>query len=452
MTFRKRIVSAGIWTAGAYGVELATRLISNVVLTRLLFPEAFGLVAASTSLIVGLTLMSDLGVRALIIQSPRGDHDDFLRSAWVFQASRGLILWVVLAAVCGLMAIPAIHGVFAPDSVFANPSFPLLTVALGFGLVLSGFESPNIALNLRRLNYRSVVVVDLAGKILPVPIMIGLSLLYPSVWALVVGSFAGGMLRVVLSHSVVPGPRMALKWSAEHFREIISFGKWITVSSVASFVGSQSDIIVLGFLLPGSSLGIYFIARTLIDAAEGLLERLNSTLTLPVLSEVLRNNPGNLRNRYYRFRLPIDLIAAAGAGALVASANDLVALLYDPRYADAAPMLQWLALGLFLYPFQIIRSAFTAIGRTRTVATVSIIQAVSLIACMLVGFAAFGQLGAVAGIALNRVVPSVIMLRLALREGWISIIHELRAIPIFVAGFVATEAGLLLLNSLIGHG
>jgi O-antigen/teichoic acid export membrane protein len=451
MTFRKKIVSAGIWTAGAYGIELTTRLISNVVLTRLLFPEAFGLVAASTSLIVGLTLVSDLGVRALVIQSPHGDQEDFLRSAWVFQASRGLILWSILALVCGLLAIPAVRAVFAPDSVFANPSFPLLTVALGFGLVLGGLESASIALNLRLLNYRSVAVVDLAGKILPVPIMIGLSLLYPSVWVLVAGSFAGGILRVALSHTLVPGPRMALKWSAEHFREIVAFGKWITVSSIASFVGSQSDIILLGFLLPGAGLGVYFIARTLTDAIEGLLERLNATLTLPVLSQVLRDNPDNLRNRYYRFRLPIDVIAAAGAGALVASANDLVALLYDPRYAQAGPMLQLLALGLFLYPIQIIRSAFTAIGRTRSVATVSMIQATSLIGCLLFGFLTFGTLGAVAGIAINRILPSVFMLRLALREGWISVIHELRVVPIFAVGFVVAKAIILVLKAFPWH-
>jgi O-antigen/teichoic acid export membrane protein len=85
MSLRARIFKAGAWTLGSYLTELVTRLITNVIMTRLLFPEAFGQVAASTSIIIGLTLVSDFGVRALIIQSARGDHDDFLRSVWVFQ-------------------------------------------------------------------------------------------------------------------------------------------------------------------------------------------------------------------------------------------------------------------------------------------------------------------------------------------------------------------------------
>ena len=47
-------------------------------MTRLLFPEAYGLVAAASAPIVGLTLISDFGIHALIVQSPRGDQDDFL--------------------------------------------------------------------------------------------------------------------------------------------------------------------------------------------------------------------------------------------------------------------------------------------------------------------------------------------------------------------------------------
>ena len=113
MRLRHRILRAGAWTAGAYGVELTTRLVTNLVMTRLLFPEAFGLVAASTSLIIGLTLLTDFGIRAVVIQSVRGEDDAFLRSAWVFQLSRGAILWLILVIVCGLISIPAIRNCFA---------------------------------------------------------------------------------------------------------------------------------------------------------------------------------------------------------------------------------------------------------------------------------------------------------------------------------------------------
>src|SRR5262245_39696010 len=244
-------------------------------MTRLLFPEAFGMVAAATAPILGLTLISDFGVRAAIIQNPRGEDDDFLRSAWVFQLWRGTALWAILIVFCILMSVPAIHGRLPADSVFADRSFPLVTAALGLGLVLSGLESTAIALNIRRLNFKPIVLLDIAGRLLPLPIMFVWASIVPSVWALVAGGLAGGALRLVLSYTMVPGPRMAFTWEKKHHREIVQFGKWITVSSIGTFVSAQSDVVILGLLLPGSVLGTYVIAKLLIDAVEGLLERLN---------------------------------------------------------------------------------------------------------------------------------------------------------------------------------
>ncbi len=434
MNLRTRLLRAGAWTTGAYSIELVTRLLSNLVLTRLLFPEAFGLVAASTSLLVGLSLISDFGIRAVVIQSPEGESEAFLHSAWVFQISRGVILWLVLVSCCGFLSLPMVHGMIPAQSVFSNSDFPLLTIVLGLGLVLNGLESTAIPLAIRQLNYRSLVFVDLVGRLIPVPVMIGFALLFSNVWTLAVGTLLGGLLRVVLSHTIVPGPRMAWKWQKAHFKEIIHFGKWITISSIATFISSQSDVILFGLLFPSIFVGIYFIARTLVDAAEGLLEKINGSLTLPVLGEVIRQNPQNLRDRYYRFRLPIDIFALTCGGFLFAAGSRIISILYDARYAEAGPILELLGLGLAIYPVQVIRSAFTAIGKTYVAAIVSIVQAISLVCCLLAGFFMFGALGAVAGIALSRLIPSAVIIWLANRHKWIGALNELRLLPLFLLG------------------
>jgi O-antigen/teichoic acid export membrane protein len=446
-SLRERALRAGVWTLGAHGFDLVVKLISNLVMTRLLFPEAFGMVAAATALTVGLGLISDFGVRAVIIQSSLGEQDDFLRSAWVFQLWRGFVLWIILAVLCALISTPAIHGLFPVDSVFADRSFPLITAAMGFAFVLSGAESTAAPLNLRRLNLKPIVLLDVSGRILPLPIMIIWASIVPSVWALVGGGLAGSILRLILSHAMVPGPRMALRWDKDHIHKIVHFGKWIAVSSMASFVSQQSDIILFGLLLPSSELGVYAIAKLLVNTAEGLLERLVASLALPILGEVIRKDRRNLRDRYYRFRLPIDLVAGLLAGVLLVTGNLIVAILYDPRYSQAGSVLQMLALGLAIYPFHLIRSAFTATGDTRIVAGVSIVQAASLIVCMVIGSAVFGTAGAIAGVAIHRLVPSAVIMFLARRRNWISVWHELRTIPIFIAGIIIGE-GMLMLSKI----
>jgi len=438
---RDRALKAGAWNLGAHGFEILVRLTSNLIMTRLLFPEAFGVVAAALALMTGLALVSDFGVRTLIIQSTHGDQTDFLRSAWTFQLWRGTVLWLILCAVCAILVIPVVHNIIPATSVFASQTFPLVTSVLGFSLVLGGAESTAISLNVRRLNFSPIVSVDLACRILPLPVMFACALVAPSVWTLVAGIMAGNILRLALSHLIVPGPRMAFRWDKKHFVEIVKFGKWIAVSTMGSFVSQQSDVIILGLVLPGSTFGVYVIAKMLVDTGEGLLERLNGALTLPILSEVVRKDPRDIRDRYYRFRLPIELGAAILSGLLFATGDLIVQFLYDPRYAQAGPMAQVLALGVAMYPVLLIRSAFMATGDTHIVAGVSVLQAVSLILCMFGGLAITGSpMGAIFGIATHRIIPSLAILVLAAKRNWIDPWLELRIVPAFVFGVVTGEA------------
>ena len=140
-------------------------------------------------------------------------------------------------------------------------------------------------------------------------------------------------------------------------------------------------------------MGTYSIAKLLVNSGENLLEKLSAALALPILSEVIRKDPRNLRNRYYRFRLPIDLASALLSGVLVTTGSFLVGLLYDVRYSEAGPMLQILAIGMAIYPLQIIRNAFAATGDSRTVAFATVVQALSLIVCMMIGYVTFGTIG-----------------------------------------------------------
>jgi O-antigen/teichoic acid export membrane protein len=137
------------------------------------------------------------------------------------------------------------------------------------------------------------------------------------------------------------------------------------------------------------------------------------------------------------------LAAGFCSGFIFVAGGLIINLLYDARYAGAGPMLQTLAVGLAFYPLQFIRSAFTAVGNTRIVASVSIVEAVSLITFMVTGFMAFGITGAIVGIAGYRVVPSLAFWILSYRKRWFSFWLEIRIAGIFVGGVLIGELFLL---------
>ena len=79
----------------AYGFSQLTRLAGNLILTRLLVPELFGVMALAQVFIIGLNLFSDVGVGPAIIQSKHGTDPVFLNTAWTVQIIRGFIIWLL---------------------------------------------------------------------------------------------------------------------------------------------------------------------------------------------------------------------------------------------------------------------------------------------------------------------------------------------------------------------
>ena len=226
---------------------------------------------------------------------------------------------------------------------------------------------------------------------------------------------------------------MAFQWDKKDIWEIAHFGKWISVSSTATFLSEQSDRLILGILLPGSMLGLYAIAVSLIEAVRALLERLNA-LTLPVMAELLRRDPQALKEKYYRFRLPFEIFAALSAGILCMAGPLVANILFDQRYADVGDMLQILALGLVSYPALFVINIFTVVGDTREAAMASILQAISLIVSLFLGYLVDGERGVVWGVAIHKFIPATIMLILARRRHWVDLSKELRVIPMFLVG------------------
>jgi O-antigen/teichoic acid export membrane protein len=445
---RARILKAGVWTICQHGFEISTRLVSNLILTRLLVPEAFGLMAAAGSLVSGLVLIGDFGIRTVVLQSPAGDQDWFLRTAWTLQVIRGFGLWILLVVFCVFINLPPVRSYLPAYSVFATPEFSLVTAVIGFSVALGGLESMAIPLSLRRLHFRPLVLLDLAARALSLPIMIVWAWAAPSVWALVVGSLVSSAVRMTLSHVLLPGPRMSWKLNRDYVREIVHFGKWIGVSSTGTFISQQSDQIVLGFLLPTSALGTYAIAKTLIETSMSLLERLNSQLTIPVMSEVNRQSHREFKEKYYRFRLPFDLLAPLIGGILLSTGSLVISVLYDQRYSAAGPMVQILSVALPTYPALLFGAALAAVGVPRLAAAVSILQAISLLTFVFIGYALASISGAIWGIALHKLVPTAAIFIFARQRHWLDLYKEFRVVAIFVAGILGGKGLILIVETI----
>lgn len=148
-----RAIRSSIWTTAAFVAGQAIRLGGNLVLTRLLFPEAFGLMALVAVIMQGLTNFSDTGVLQSIMQHRRAEDRRFLDTAFTIQAIRGVLLWL---AAC-LLAWPL-------SLLFGAPQLTAILPVAGLSLILLGLNPMRIALAHRNLLLGRVAGLELAAQ------------------------------------------------------------------------------------------------------------------------------------------------------------------------------------------------------------------------------------------------------------------------------------------------
>jgi O-antigen/teichoic acid export membrane protein len=116
-SLRSRALRAGAWAGGGHVSGQLLRLIGNLFLTRLLLPEAFGLMATISALMLTLNLIFDVGSGPVIVQSKRGSDPTFLNTAWTLQIIRGLVIWSFSIVVALGIAWGQAHDAFKQGSV-----------------------------------------------------------------------------------------------------------------------------------------------------------------------------------------------------------------------------------------------------------------------------------------------------------------------------------------------
>ena len=418
-----RALRGSVLTAGSYAFSQALRLGSNLILTRLLYPEAFGLMALVNVVLIGLAMFSDVGVGPAIAQNPRGDEPDFLDTAFSINVARGAILW---GMTCLLgWPLSALYGV---------PELALLLPAAGLSLLASGFNPTRIDTAQRHLLLGRVTVLDLCAQVIGIAAVVGLTLIWPSVWSLVAGAVLGAVARPVIMGWFLPGRRNALRWDPESGRALIHFGKWIFLSTACGFVLSQGDKAILGAYLPLESFGIYNIGYFLASFPMLLGGTVVQRVMIPIYRDrdLAPENPGRLRR--LRFGLTGGILALLAVMAFWGP--QLIGLLYDARYEGAAGVL--MAVALAQMPLAVgmtYDQAALAAGQSRIFFGVIALRAVVQTLAFLIGVELGGLAGALIGFAVAGVLLHGALVYLARRFGVWDAAHDL-----FFAGVIAASA------------
>jgi len=416
-------IREGTWSISGYVATQAFRTVGTLILARLfLEPETFGVFGLVAVFLAGLSMFSELGIVANVVQHVRGDDARFLNTAFTIQAARGLGIWAI-----GLIAA-------YPLSLFYDqPQLLSLLAVAGVAELIRGLTSTSAWTLTRHVRLRNITLLTVAAEAVSFAVVLMWAIYSPSAWALVARSLASAVVLTVGSHFIAQ-PRVTFGWDTSAARDILHFGGWISISTAAYFLGGQSERLIMGKFVTPAELGCFSLALMISSVPSAGIGQLVNQIFLPMMSQTVRTSRAQTVRDFLRSRhLFFGTALFAGIG-FFACGKLVATLLLPPAYHMVGWMLQALgirvALDLFTAP---VSSLMLAYGRSKYAAAGNTLRLILMVCGIWAAFAYFGIREAIIVLLVAQVLsygPLILGLRKVLPQVWRT---ELRWYAFFLA-------------------
>jgi PST family polysaccharide transporter len=318
------------------------QLVTTAILARLLSPNDFGLVGMATITTGFISIFSDLGTSAAIIQ--RKQISDSLVSTlfWV----NGII--GLLASLILLLCAPLVARFYQEPRV----TEVLRVLALTF--IISGFSIAHKAILERNIAFDILAKIEIISVVLASIIGIGSAFFGFAVWSLVLQ-----MLFSVSTTSI-------LLWTKSHWkpqfvfclsdlREVGSYSLNLTGFSIFNYFARNADYILIGRFLGSQELGYYTLAYRLMLYPLQNISSVIGRVMFPVLSQVQDDNV-EFRRVYLKAIAKISLITFPLMTGLCVLAEPFVLTFFGQQWRPVIILL------IILSPLGMIQSLATTVG------------------------------------------------------------------------------------------
>ena len=424
-------------TASSFVAQAVIRLGASLVLTRVLKPEAYGIVTIVSSIGVVIALLADIAVTISLVRHERGDEPGFLNTAWTLRLGRALLNTLLM-----FWAAPLIASIYhAPEL-----TYPIRVYSPWF--LIWALESMSFPLAIRRRNARIIVYSELVANI----VATGFTLVYcyytHDYMGMVYGILLQRVLMTLMSYGFYRDVRPRLTVEREAARELLRYTRFAVPSSFISLALGQFDKAIFLRLFDLSLLGVYGLAGNITNPVEGLIGKIGQLVMYPRCAHDFRAARATFVVRYYTANTSLYIITLALPAAICGAAQLLINVLYDPRYSQAGAVLQaFMVREMLLSLSAPAESMLIASGELQVQLQGNIFRAASMIIGTVGGYYLGGFMGFVYGGALSGLAPLLYLWWLQQKRGFLLLRYELYKV-IFL---LAVAGAAYLTSSLLVH-
>jgi O-antigen/teichoic acid export membrane protein len=392
----RSVRSGGILAAGSLSENLL-RFIRNIILARLLAPDAFGLMATIMATVAAAEAFTEVGLTQSIIQNKKGADKEFLNVIWWFSAFRAVMLYMIAFFAASLIA----------DFLNKPEAALMLRIALVV-ILLRGLTSPNIYVLQKELKFAKWVILTQSATILSILLAIISAFYLRNVWALVLGYVTEAFLIFLLSyifHPLIP----KLQINLAHAKNIMSFSRKVFGLPILLVLYMQMDNFVIGKVLSLGTLGLYSLARDLADMPNKIFSRI-SPVFLPTFS-LIQDDKEKLRNYLLKLTEIVATFLLPFFTFFIIFSHPLLALIYSPAYSKVAIPFSIICVFVFFYIISIlIMNVVFATGNPDQYRTASLVRTIIFLILLYPATKYLGLIGAALSTLLSMCLALIIQI------------------------------------------
>lgn len=309
-SLQNKVIYAAKWSTIT---EIASKLVSpitNMILARILTPEAFGVIATVTMIISFAEMFADSGFQKYLVQHEFRDENEKYKNANIaFWTNFGIsvFLWIVIFLFRENLA-----------SLVGNPGLGNVIAIACLQLPLTSFSTIQMALHRRDFDFKTLFIARMIAICIPFVITVPLAFLGLNYWALIIGT-----LVIQLSNAIVLTVKS--KWRPKFYysvavlNEMLSFSIWSLIEAISIWLTSWADTFIIGKALNQYYLGIYKTSTSMVNALMSLIR----ASIIPVLFSTLcrlQDDEHKFNDTFFKFQRLVSIaVFPLGVGVFVFS-------------------------------------------------------------------------------------------------------------------------------------
>jgi teichuronic acid exporter len=349
----RSLIRSVAWNAAGDWISQIFSWAAFLIVTRLLTPADFGIVAMAGTLGPFVQYFSGTGIPRAIVTLR-----DLTEEQLAQLNSVGLLLGIVSFGLAALLAKPV-------AMFYGNPRVTPIIIVSCVGLVFNGVQAVSNGLLLKAMRFRSLSLFAAVGAVLNAAATLLFAWLGWGYWALVLGGFPGLVLRTALVMGTRRQTYAMPHWSA--VKPAIQFSVYVVFSMIALSVYQNLDNVTAGRMLGQTALGLYGMAWIL---AYVPLDKVTSLvmIVVPTYFAAFQKDLAAVRRTLSNLTEGCALLMFPACVGLGIIAHDFVQLVLGPKWEGAAAPLQVLAIyAAFRSIVALLPRVLTSLGHARYV-------------------------------------------------------------------------------------